>query len=188
MGISSPPSIPLLRPGSVHNGLASWDDCDRVFPDELRVSLFPDRFPHYAWTAAYSAHFDFVRTRMYLYWGVTCHLHFWQNDRGLLRATAVTRGWNGHRIRVCTQSWLWRWKFSRCFCRDSNSQPFDHESGALTNKLSRLRNDMWNHSERNVVTAPNLNGNQDRLYLHFPFLFVFVFKRFFVCRVYYYDM
>ena len=27
---------------------------------------------------------------------VTCHLHFWQNDPGLLRATAVTRGWNGH--------------------------------------------------------------------------------------------
>ena len=23
--------------------------------------------------------------------GVTCHLHFWQNDRGLLRATKVTR-------------------------------------------------------------------------------------------------
>ena len=28
---------------------------------------------------------------------VTCHLHFWQNDLGLLRATAVTRGWNGYR-------------------------------------------------------------------------------------------
>ena len=28
---------------------------------------------------------------------VTCHLHFWQNDRDLLRATAVTRRWNGHR-------------------------------------------------------------------------------------------
>ena len=27
----------------------------------------------------------------------TCHLHFWQNDRDLLRATAVTRGWNGYR-------------------------------------------------------------------------------------------
>ena len=27
---------------------------------------------------------------------VTCHPHFWQNDRGLLRATAVTRGWNGY--------------------------------------------------------------------------------------------
>ena len=28
---------------------------------------------------------------------VTCHPHFWQNDRGLLRATAVTWGWNGYR-------------------------------------------------------------------------------------------
>ena len=40
---------------------------------------------------------------------VTCHLHFWQNDRDFLRATAVTRGWNGyrnksaqkHRVDVC---------------------------------------------------------------------------------------
>ena len=24
---------------------------------------------------------------------VTCHLHFWQNDRDLVRATVVTRGW-----------------------------------------------------------------------------------------------
>ena len=37
---------------------------------------------------------------MYACLGVTCRLHFWQNDRSLLRATAVTRGWNGHRIRV----------------------------------------------------------------------------------------
>ena len=28
---------------------------------------------------------------------VTCHLHFWQNDRDLLRATAVTREWKGYR-------------------------------------------------------------------------------------------
>ena len=27
---------------------------------------------------------------------VTFHLHLWQNDRDLLRATAVTRGWNGY--------------------------------------------------------------------------------------------
>ena len=27
----------------------------------------------------------------------TCHLRFWQDDRGLLRATAVTQGWNGYR-------------------------------------------------------------------------------------------
>ena len=28
---------------------------------------------------------------------VTCHLHFWQNDRDFLHATAVTQGWNGYR-------------------------------------------------------------------------------------------
>ena len=41
---------------------------------------------------------------MYVCVGVTCHLHFWQNDRSLLRATTVTRGWKGHRIRVSTQA------------------------------------------------------------------------------------
>ena len=33
--------ISLRRPGSVHSGSASWDDCGRVLPDELRVSSFP---------------------------------------------------------------------------------------------------------------------------------------------------
>ena len=28
---------------------------------------------------------------------VTCHLHIWQHGWGLLRATAVTRGWKGYR-------------------------------------------------------------------------------------------
>ena len=42
--------IPLFRPGSVYNGSASWDNCGRVFPDELCVSSFPDRFPHSAWS------------------------------------------------------------------------------------------------------------------------------------------
>ena len=35
--------------------------------------------------------------KVYVCLAETCHLHFWQNDRDLLRATAVTRGWNGHR-------------------------------------------------------------------------------------------
>ena len=38
--ISLHPPIPLFRPGSVHSGSASWDDCGQVFPDELRVNLF----------------------------------------------------------------------------------------------------------------------------------------------------
>ena len=48
VGISSRILIPLFRLGSVHSGAASRDDCGRVFPDELRVSSFPYRFPHYA--------------------------------------------------------------------------------------------------------------------------------------------
>ena len=35
--------------------------------------------------------------KVYACLAVTCHLHFWQNDRGLLSATAVTRGLNGYR-------------------------------------------------------------------------------------------
>ena len=35
--------------------------------------------------------------------GVTCLLHFWQNDQGLLCATAATWGWNKYQIRVSTQ-------------------------------------------------------------------------------------
>ena len=37
--------------------------------------------------------------KVYACLAVTCHLPFWQNDRGLLvlRATAVTWGWNGYR-------------------------------------------------------------------------------------------
>ena len=34
--------------------------------------------------------------KVYACLAVTCHQHFWQDDRDLLRATAVTRGWNGY--------------------------------------------------------------------------------------------
>ena len=39
-------------------------------------------------------------------------------------------------IRVSTESWPWRRKFSSRSSRDSNPRPFDHESGALTTELS----------------------------------------------------
>ena len=68
---------------------------------------------------------------------VTCHLHFCQNDRGLLRVTAVTwPGWYGHRIRVS-----WEKKFThaeenspRRFCRGSNSRPFRSRVRRSTNR------------------------------------------------------
>ena len=34
--------------------------------------------------------------KVYTCLAVTCNLHFWQNDLGLLCATAVTQGWNGY--------------------------------------------------------------------------------------------
>ena len=37
------------------------------------------------------------RCRVHVCLAVTCYLRFWQNDRGPLRATAVTRRWNGYR-------------------------------------------------------------------------------------------
>ena len=75
-----------------------------MFPDKLRVSSFPDRFSQYAWTAAWSAHSDFFGSRVRACFGVACHLHFWQNDRGLLHATVVTRGGGGGVDRTLNKS------------------------------------------------------------------------------------
>ena len=66
---------------------------------------------------------------------VTCHLHFWQNDRDFLRATVVTRGWNGYRNKSQHRKSTLEKKFSRRSSRDSNPRPFNHESGALTTEL-----------------------------------------------------
>ena len=38
--ISSCTLIPIFRPGSVHSGSATWDNCDQVFLDKLGVSSF----------------------------------------------------------------------------------------------------------------------------------------------------
>ena len=74
--------------------------------------------------------------KVYACLAVTCHLHFWRNDRGLLCATAITRGWNGYRNMSQHRKLPWRRKFSRRSSRDSNPRPFDHESGALTTELN----------------------------------------------------
>ena len=55
---------------------------------------------------------------------VTCHLHFWQNDRDLLGAAAVTEGRTDTKIRVSTESQTRRRKFSH------------HTSRTWTHKLS----------------------------------------------------
>ena len=64
---------------------------------------------------------------------VTCHPHFWQNDRELLRATAVTRGWKGYRNESAQNLTL-----EKKILGDSNPRPLDHDSGALSTELSQL--------------------------------------------------
>ena len=120
--------------------------------------------------------------KVYAYSAVTCHLHFWQNDRSLLRATAVTRGWSGGRmfflqgqpsvltlISVSVPPPCYRYrnksqhrrlalekkkkKISRRSCVDSNPRPFDHESGALTTELSPLSNPKDATSESHIPVA-----------------------------------
>ena len=78
--------------------------------------------------------------KVYACLAVTCHSDFWQNDRDLLRATAVTRGWNGYRNDSQHRKLTLEKKNSKFFrhsCRDSNLRPFSQESSALITELSR---------------------------------------------------
>ena len=109
-----------------------------MFPDKLRVSSFQDRVQHFAGTATQSAHSDFVGSWVYACLGVTRHLRFWQNDRGLLRATAVSRGVERTPNKIQNTKLTLEKNILKLFLRDSNSQPFHHESGALTNNLRGL--------------------------------------------------
>ena len=74
---------------------------------------------------------------MYACLAVTCHLHFWQNDRDFFTCYCGNTGVERiPKIRVSTESRPLRRKFSRRSSRDSNPRPFNHESGALTTELS----------------------------------------------------
>ena len=64
--------------------------------------------------------------KVYACLAVTCHLHFWQNDRDLLRATAVTRGWNIYQNK----------SQHRKSTLEKNLRPCIQESSAVTTKLS----------------------------------------------------
>ena len=65
--------------------------------------------------------------RVHVCLAVTCHLHFWQNDRDLLRATAVTQDGTDTTQEVDHEKNISR-----------RSRPFDHESGAQTTELSPI--------------------------------------------------
>ena len=66
--------------------------------------------------------------------------------RGLLRAAAVTRRWNGYQSKS-TKSWPWRRKFSR---RSSKPRLFHHESLAITTQSSPLTHVCMNAVKESV--------------------------------------
>ena len=66
---------------------------------------------------------------------VTCNLHFWQNDRDLLCATAVTRGWNEYSSKNQNQKLILEKEILTPLLRGLEPGPFDHEFSALTTKL-----------------------------------------------------
>ena len=63
----------------------------------------------------------------------SCPLHFWRNGRELFYV--LTRGWNGYRIKGQHRKLTLEKKILRPLLRDSNPQPFNHESSALTTEL-----------------------------------------------------
>ena len=105
--ISSRALIRLFMQGSVHSGPTSWDrtvaECSLTSCVCARFRIGSHNMPGQRQNQLIPT--SFVGSRVYACLGVTSHLHCWQNDRGLLRATKVSQGtWNGYRIRFSTQS------------------------------------------------------------------------------------
>ena len=78
-----------------------WISTEVVYLQRLhgwcRMKLLPSR--HVLCTPYNHAPCHFMQShisKVNVCLAVTRHLHFWQNDWDLLRATAVTRRWNGH--------------------------------------------------------------------------------------------
>ena len=76
--------------------------------------------------------------KVYACLAVICHLHFWQNDRGLLRATAVTQGWNGYRNKSQHRKLTLDKKILLPLQQGFEPATFRSRSGALTTELSLL--------------------------------------------------
>ena len=79
-----------------------------------------------------------LKSRVYACLGVTCHLHFWLNDRGLLRATAVTRGVERTLNKSQHTKLTLEKKIFPLLLPGFKLKLFDHKSGTLTSKLSQL--------------------------------------------------
>ena len=90
---------PRRPPRLSHSSCALLDGHDDDDDDELMLNVLRCRLTYWGQVVTNAeARFSKIHIRkVYACLAVTCHLHFWQNDRDFLRATVVTRGWNGYR-------------------------------------------------------------------------------------------
>ena len=159
-----------------HVILREWLVFYGAFLNIHRSGVLTALVPHE--TAAVSARFVYrpdnhaprhlMQSKVHACLAVTSHLRFWQNDRDLLRATAVTTGWNGYQNksqRHIKSTLETEKKISRLPCRDSNPRPFNHESGALTTELPTLPFFYW-HSDLLIILSSHFS-------VHSPGIFPF---------------
>ena len=97
--LHSPPPPPPTQPIHVLRLENSDFHCLCFYDDELMLNVLRCHLTYQGQVVTNAeARFNKIHIRkVYACLAVTCHLHFWQNDRDFLRATAVTRGWNGYR-------------------------------------------------------------------------------------------
>ena len=87
--------------------------------------------------------------KVYVCLAVTCHLHFWQNDRDFLRATAVTRGWNGYRNKS---------QYRKSTLEKKILPPFQQGFKPATFQSRVRRSNHW------AIPAPTQKGSNERLF------------------------
>ena len=90
--------------------------------------------------------------KVYACLAVTCHLHFWQNDRDLLHATAVTRGWNGYRNKSQHRKSTLEKKILPPLLQRFELGTFPTQARPFTTELSPLPNISSNESGRTVCS------------------------------------
>ena len=74
--------------------------------------------------------------RVHVCSAVTCHLHFWQNDREYFHSTAVTQGWNGYRNNSQHRILTLNKKIIPPLCQDSNQRRVMRSTTELCPPLS----------------------------------------------------
>ena len=108
--------------------------------------------------------------KVYACLAVTFHLHFWQNDRDFLRATVVTRGWNGYRNKSQHRKSTLEKNIFPPFQQGFEPATFQSRVRPLRNDPSLLKKIFFSHQRPPIVIITKCT-----FCLFFCFLFAFAF-------------